>query len=284
MDLSYYPGCSLESSAREYNLSAVSVAGALGLNLIEIEDWICCGATSAHSTNQLLAHALAAKNISLAQDSGRDLTVPCASCYSRLKRSDHIMRNDPERRQEIEEIVSFKYSGRVNVMSLLETFTTKIGPEKVAQNVTRPLNGLKLVCYYGCLLVRPHEITGFDNPENPQSLDNLIKSIGAAPLKWSYKTECCGASLCMTSGEMVRKMVTRLLEMAEEAGAQAIVTACPLCQMNLEIRRETGLKKMPSFYFTELMGLAMGLSGSAGWFSKHIVDPFPLLRSLSMIY
>lgn len=280
LDLSYYPGCSLESSAREYNMSAISVARALGINLIEIEDWICCGATSAHSTSQLLAHALSAKNLALAQESGRDLAVPCASCYSRLKRSDHILRNDPEKRREIEEIVNFKFNGRVNVMSLLEALSTRVRPDEVSKRTVRPLDGLNLVCYYGCLLVRPHEITRFDKPENPQSLDELMKCVGATPLKWSYKTECCGASLCMTSGEMVKHMVTRLLEMAEEAGAQAIVTACPLCQMNLEIRREAGLKPMPSFYFTELMGLAMGLEGSAGWFAKHIVDPFPLLRSL----
>lgn len=282
MDLSYYPGCSLESSAREYNQSAISVSRILGINLVEIKDWICCGATSAHSASQLLAQALPAKNIALAQEAGLDLAVPCASCYSRLKRSDHILRYDTERRKEIEDVVNFKYSGRVNVMSLLEAFSNKIGPEVISRNVSAPLSGLKIVCYYGCLLVRPPEITCFDSPENPISLDILMKSTGAEPLMWSYKTECCGASLCMTAGDTVKKMVSRLLEMAVEAGAQAVVTACPLCQMNFEIRREPGVSTIPTFYFTELLGLALGLDESTGWFARHIVDPFPLLRSLSL--
>ncbi|MCL6479013.1 MAG: CoB--CoM heterodisulfide reductase iron-sulfur subunit B family protein [Peptococcaceae bacterium] len=282
MDLSYYPGCSLESSAKEYNQSALSVSRALGLNLVEIEDWICCGATSAHSTNQMLAHALPAKNIALAQKAGRDLVVPCASCYSRLKRTDHFFRNNPGAGREIEEIVDFKYTGQVNVMSLLEALAVKVGPDKIASQVVRPLEGLKLVCYYGCLLVRPREITCFDSPENPQSLDNLMVSIGALPLMWSYKTECCGANLSLTTGAAVKKMVTRLLEMAEEAGAQAIVTACPLCHANLEMRRENTKISVPTFYFTELIGLALNLTDSSHWFSKHIVDPFPLLRSLSL--
>lgn len=282
MDLSYYPGCSLESSAKEYNQSALSVSKALGLNLIEIEDWICCGATSAHVTNHMLANALPAKNIALAQESGRDMVVPCASCYNRLKRADHSLRHEPDLKREIEEIVDFKYTGQVKVMSLLEAFATRVGPDQIAKQVTKPLEGLKLACYYGCLLVRPREITGFDNPENPQSLDTLMTSIGARPLMWSYKTECCGGNLSLTAGNAVRKMVSRLLEMAGEAGAQAIVTACPLCQMNLEIRRENNHNSIPSFYFTELIGLALGLTDSNSWFAKHIVDPFPLLRSLSL--
>ncbi len=282
MNLSYYPGCSLESSAREYNLSALSVASALGLSLTEIEDWICCGATSAHSTNQLLAYALPAANIALAQQAGRDLVVPCASCYNRLKKTDHVLRNDPARRRQLEEVVNFTFTGRIGVMSLLEAFTVRIGAEEISRRVVRPLEGLRLACYYGCLLVRPHHVTGFDNPENPRSLDALMAGTGARPLSWSYKTECCGANLGLTVGDAVRQMVSRLLEMAEEAGAQAIVTACPLCQMNLEVRRPNNRNGIPAFYFTELIGLALGLKESGSWFARHIVDPLPLLRSLSL--
>lgn len=282
MELSYYPGCSLESSAKEYNQSALSVAGALEISLTEVEDWICCGATSAHSTNQLLAYALPAVNIALAQEAGRDLVVPCASCYSRIKKTDHLLRTEPDRRKQLEDVVSFSFTGRVGVMSLLEAFATKVGPGEIARRVVRPLEGLKLVCYYGCLLVRPPEITRFDNPENPGSLDSLMAATGARPLMWSYKTECCGANLGLTATDAVREMVSRLLEMAAEAGAEAIVTACPLCQMNLEVRRKNNHKNIPVFFFTELMGLAMGLEDSGRWFAKHMVDPFPLLRSLSL--
>lgn len=282
MDLSYYPGCSLESSAKEYNLSAMSVGKALGLNLVEIEDWICCGASSAHGSSQLLAQALPARNIAIAQKSGRDLTIPCAACFNRIKKADHILRNDQCRRKQLEDVVDFQFTGQVNILSLLELFSTRINPEEIKRQVKNPLEGMKLACYYGCLLVRPPEITHFDNPDNPQSLDNLMKSIGATPVMWSYKTECCGGNLSITAGETVKNLVTRLLNMATEAGAQAIVTACPLCQMNIEIRRDGSKTNLPAFYFTELMGLALGLTESKNWLEKHIVNPFPLLRSMSV--
>lgn len=282
MDLSYYPGCSLESTAREYNNSAVAVSKALGLNLIELEDWMCCGATSAHSTNQLLSYSLPAANIALAQKAGRDVAIPCAACYNRLKKTDYVLRNDQCKRQEIEATVDFRYSGHINVMSLLEALSTRVGPKKVKEQVKKPLEGLKLACFYGCLLVRPPEVTCFDNPENPQSMDELMRAAGADPVKWSYKTDCCGANLGLTSSQTVKKMVSRLLEMASEAGAQAIVTACPLCQTNIETRREGFKDSLPSFYFTELIGLAIGLTNYNDWLSKHLVDPQPLLRSLKL--
>jgi heterodisulfide reductase subunit B len=281
LDLSYYPGCSLESSAKEFDHSALAVGKALGINFIELEDWSCCGATSAHGTNHLLAASLPARNIAIAQKKGLDLAIPCAACYGRLKRADYILRNDQCQKEELEEIAAFKFNGQVGIMSLLETFSTRIDPQEIAKQVKKPLEGLKLACYYGCLLVRPPDITCFDNPENPQSMDKLMKTIGAEPVRWSYKTDCCGANLSLTSSQTVVKMVTRLLDMAEEAGAQAVVTACPLCQMNLESRRGDRTT-IPAFYFTELMGLAMGLKDSSNWFNKHIVDPFPLLRSLSL--
>jgi len=282
LDLSYYPGCSLESSAKEFDHSALAVGRTLGINFIELKDWSCCGATSAHGTNHLLAAALPSRNIAIAQEIGLDLAVPCAACYGRLKRADHILRNDQCQRKELEEIADFKYSGKVNVMSLLETFSTRVDPKEITQCIKKPLEGLKAACYYGCLLVRPPEVTCFDNPENPQSMDKLIKLTGAEPVRWSYKTDCCGANLSLTSSQTVVKMVTRLLDMAEEAGAQALVTACPLCQMNLESRRGSRTN-MPVFFFTELLGLAMGLNESSKWISKHIVDPLPLLRSLSLV-
>jgi len=282
LDLSYYPGCSLESTAREYNNSAVAASKALGLNLIELEDWVCCGATSAHSTNQLLSYSLPAVNLAIAQKAGRDLAVPCAACYSRLKKTDHVLRNDQCKKQELEKSADFKYSGGVKVMSLLEAYATRLGADKVKAQVKKPLEGLKVACFYGCLLVRPPEVTCFDNPENPRSMDHLMKAAGADPVKWSYRTDCCGANLSLTTSQTVQKMVDRLLDMAEEAGAQAMVTACPLCQTNLETRRGSRKDRLPSFYFTELLGIALGLTNYKDWLSKHIVDPLPLLRSLKL--
>lgn len=190
MEFSYYPGCSLEATAKEFNMSAVSVSGALGIELKEIEDWVCCGATSAHSTNKKLAITLPALNLAQAQNTGLDMAIPCASCYNRMKKTDYVMRSNEEKRKEIEEIIGFKYTGEVKVMSLLEAIVNEPGINTVAARVVKPLTGLRLACYYGCLLVRPPAITRFDRPENPVIMDDLMKALGAEPVQWSYKTDC----------------------------------------------------------------------------------------------
>lgn len=282
MKLSYFPGCSLGSTAKEYDFSARSVCQALGIELVELKDWVCCGATSAHSTNHLLSIALPSRNLALAQETGLDLAIPCSACYNRVKKADYNMRNNDEMRQKIEEIVEFKYQGQVNVYSLLEALISKIGIEAIAKNVKKPLKGLKVVCFYGCLLVRPPEVTCFDNSENPVTLDNIVKALGAESIPWSYKTDCCGANLGLTSSNVVQGMVNRLLEAAKEAGALALVTACPLCQSNLEMRRKERGTDLPAFYFTELIGLAMDLPDCRKWFNLHLINPKPLLQSLSL--
>lgn len=281
MELSYYPGCSLEATAKEFNMSAVSTCKALGIELKEVDEWVCCGATSAHSTNQKLALTLPARNLAQAQKAGLDLAIPCAACYNRMKKSDHVLRNDEARRKDIERIIDFKFTGDVKVMSLLEAIVDGLGADNIAARVTRPLGGLKLACYYGCLLVRPPTVTHFDRPENPVTMDNLMKALGAEPVQWSYKTDCCGASLSLTATTKVEKWVTRIVDMAEEAGAGALVTACPLCQSNLEMRRKNG-SKIPVFYFTELIGIALGLPDAGKWLAKHLIDPAPLLNAHSL--
>lgn len=276
MKIAYYPGCSLEATAKEFGLSSKSVCAALGLDLVELEDWSCCGATSAHNLDHLLSLALPARNIALAQKEGLDLAVPCAACFSRLRKADYALRHDEQACREIEEVVDFKYSGKIKVISLLEAVIDRAGMKNIASNVVSPLNGLKVVCYYGCLMVRPPEVSGFDRVENPVMMDRLVETLGGTPLRWSYKTECCGASMAMTNTNVVQDLVGRLVNAATEAGASAIVTACPLCQSNLEMRQTSG-SKMPSFYFTELMGLAFGLAEAKGWMTKHLVDPSRVL-------
>lgn len=277
MKIGYYPGCSLEATAKEFDLSSRSVCTALGLDLVELEDWSCCGATSAHNLDHLLSLALPARNIALAQKNGMDLAIPCSACFSRLRKADYAMRHDEQACREIEDIVEFKYDGKVKVISLLEAVVDRVGLKTIASKVISPLQGLKVVCYYGCLMVRPPEVSGFDRVENPVMMDHLVETLGGTPLLWSYKTECCGASLAMTNTRVVQELVERLVNAAREAGASAIVTACPLCQANLEMRQTSG-SKMPSFYFTELMGLAFGLGEAKGWLSKHLVDPSQALR------
>lgn len=283
MKLSYFPGCSLESTGKEYDMSTRAVCKALGIELEELKDWVCCGATSAHSTNHTLSVTLPARNIALAQERGADLTTPCSACYSMLKKADYTLRNDEKMRLKTEQITGFKFNASVNVLSLPEAVITAVGVKSIAKNVKKPLKGLNVVCYYGCLLVRPPEVTQFDHRENPESLDNIVNSLGARTIPWSYKTDCCGASLSITTPGVVEKMVARLLSAAREAGADAIVTACPLCQSNLEMRRKKEETDLPAFYFTELIGLAMELPNTEQWFKLHLVDPRPLLNSLSLL-
>ncbi|MCL6447087.1 MAG: CoB--CoM heterodisulfide reductase iron-sulfur subunit B family protein [Armatimonadetes bacterium] len=278
----YYPGCSLEATAREYDHSARSVCRNLEIELAESKDWCCCGATSAHSLNHLLSIALPARNIALAQEAGADIVAPCSACFNHLKRADKTLRENEKVRREVEEIVEFKYTGAINIYSLLEALVNIYGLEQIAARVKKPLNGLKVACYYGCMLVRPPEITNFDRPENPVTMDQLMSRLGAEPKLWSYKTECCGAHQGIVNEKFTTRLVNTLLEMAVEAGAQALVTSCPLCQANIEMRRNRTCT-LPSFYFTELMEIALGVPVQKIWFKKHLINPLPLLESLSLV-
>lgn len=282
MKFFYYPGCSLEATAKEYDHSARAVCKSLGIELYESSDWCCCGATSAHSVNHLLSIALPARNIALAQEAGCDIVAPCSACFNRLKRADKLLRENEEMRSKIESIVEFKYTGSVKVYSLLEALTKVYGTKEIIQRVKKPLNGLKVVCYYGCMLVRPHDVTNFDRPENPMVMDELMAGLGADVKTWSYKTECCGAHQGIVNSKFTSRLINNLLEMAIEAGAQALVTSCPLCQSNIEMRRNPEFN-IPSFYFTELMEIALGIPIKKMWFKKHLVNPLPLLQSLSLV-
>ncbi|MDA8097335.1 MAG: heterodisulfide reductase subunit B [Desulforudis sp.] len=271
--LSYYPGCSLKATGLEYDLSARAVCRELDVELTEVEDWNCCGATSAHSLNSFLGLSLPARNLAQVQKGGLDVVAPCAACYNRLRHAEYHLRRHGRMGTLLEKSLGFVFEDRVTVLTLPDLFVRRVGLETVLHRVTNKLNGLRLACFYGCLLVRPPRITGaIGQARDPDLLDRLVASLGAEPVQWSYKTECCGASQALTHPEVARAMVSRLLEAAREAGAEAVVTACPLCQSNLEMHgsTETGL---PSFYFTELMGLAFNLPEAQRWFKMHLVDP-----------
>jgi heterodisulfide reductase subunit B len=275
MQVSYYPGCSLHGTASEYEASTQAVSGLLGVELLELSDWNCCGASSAHSTNESLAHDLAARNLAIAEREGKDVVVPCAACYSRLKAAEN--QNQKERKGEIE------------ILSLLEFLTSRDRMEKIKQLKKRSLAGLKVVCYYGCLLVRPPRVTRVANCENPQEMDRLMAALGAEAIPWSYKTDCCGASLVLTRTDIVRRLTQKILDGAKRAGAEAVVVACPLCQANLdtrqeEISRESGKEyALPILYFTELIGLALGHGDTGKWWKKHFVDPRNLFAAKGLI-
>jgi heterodisulfide reductase subunit B len=283
MSYVFYPGCSLEGTAKDFHASTVAVAKALGIEMPELEGWICCGSTAAHQTDPLLALALPARNLAAAR--GRTVAVCCAACYSRLKAANHEISKDPEVRRRVADVIGADYDGLTPVRHFLEILARDVGAKKIAQRITRPLAGLKVVSYYGCLLSRPPEVTGFDDAENPTLMDQIVTAAGAEALDWPHKTECCGASYSITDVSIVMSLTREILSMARAAGADCIVTACPLCQINLDMRQKDIEKKfgetygLPVFYFTQLLGLAMGLKPKELGLASLIVDPMPLLSA-----
>jgi len=279
MEVSYYPGCSLEGVAREYGESVAAVSRILGIDLKELDDWTCCGAASAHATNDTLALALPARNLETADKMGLDLVVPCAACYSRLKHADKALRSGAQI-----EGVADGYKGDFSIKHFVDFIWEKIGEKAILEKVKKPLKGLKAVCYYGCLITRPPKITDAADTDNPEAMDNILQVLGAEVKNWSYKTDCCGAEHVLTMPEVAWRMIGKLFDMAEEAGAEAIAVACPMCQSNLdthqrEISAQAGKNyNVPVIYFTELMGLAFGAPEANKWFARHFVDPRPLLR------
>ena len=288
MKYAYFPGCSLHSTAKEYDLSTRAVARALGIELIDIPDWICCGATPAHITMHLLSLSLPVKNLLLAKKMGSyEVVTCCAACFNRLKTANKFMESNPEHRKKVEEIVGEQYKGEVKVRHFLDVLVNIFGLKNLAERITNSpmkLSNLKVACYYGCLLTRPSEITQLDDLEEPHLMDDLMKTLDIEALNWPYKTECCGASFSLTKTDIVLKLSGDILQMACDEGAQAIVVACPLCQSNLDLRQRAINKKfkkdfnIPILYFTQLVGLSLGIEPKALGLNKHIVSPWPLLK------
>ena len=283
MSYVFFPGCSLDGTAKDFHRSTLAVAARLGLDLPELQDWTCCGSTAAHGSDALLADALPAKNLSAA--AGKTVAVACAACYGRLKTANHHIASDQAVRARVAEVVGGDYDGRTPVMHLLEILSRDIGRARMAAAIRRPLAGLKVACYYGCLLTRPPEITRFDDAENPTLMDQLMELAGATPIDWPHKTECCGASASITDASIVLELSNQILSMAKAAGADCIVTACPLCQLNLDMRQKDVEARfghrygLPVFYFTQLLGLAMGCSASEVSLGSLVVPPGALLES-----
>lgn len=279
MELSYFPGCSLHSSAREYDASTRAVCQALGIELRELEDWNCCGSTSAHSVNAELARLLPMRNLEIAEKAGLDLMVPCAACYGRSKFAEAALQEAAGQGED-----TF-YTGRVRISHLLEVLVEEEVLEKLREKVKKPLAGLQAVCYYGCLISRPPRVTGAVDYESPESMDRLVELAGATALPWSYKTDCCGASLTLTRADVVVRLVDRLLRMAQEAGAECIAVACSMCHANLDARQKEAAAQfgrdyeLPVFYISELLGLALGLPQASKWWKRHLTDPLRLLQT-----
>lgn len=276
MRFSYYPGCSAHSTAREYDSSTRAVCRTLSIELDELADWNCCGSSSASHTHRELSTALSLRNLILADDHDGDLATICAFCFNRLKNVQTHVAQEPDLRREVEQIAGASYRGKAKVRHLLDILVNDVGPEAVAAQVKQPLTSVKAAVYYGCLLVRPRDAGSFDDAEHPVVMDRLLQTLGVECREWSGKTDCCGASLSITRPDVVTRLVNKLFQRAEEAGAQCIVTACPLCFNNLETRaRGRGL---PVFYFTELMAVAFGAPDVKRWFGKHLIKVDNVIR------
>ncbi len=282
--LGYYPGCSLHSTSAEYDLSVRAVFKHLGVNLYEPEGWICCGTSPAHSTDHVLAAALPMQNMAIFEKAGLDkVMMPCSACYSRFKAAVYDFQRNEELAKAVEEKTGYEYKGGIQVLHLLEALED-VGLDKIAGKVTRPLEGLKVVSYYGCLITRPPKIVQAPHYEYPVIMDRLVEVTGAKSLDWSYKTYCCGGSVTLSKTEAVLGMIRRIIEDAHNVGAQAIVVACPLCQINLDTRQNLlGLDyQMPVIYITQLLGLAFGLKPEELGFQKHFIDVTPVLKMVTV--
>jgi heterodisulfide reductase subunit B len=281
-EVSYYPGCSLHGTAKEYDESIRAVSTLLDIQLHELEDWTCCGASSAHCTDEELAIDLAARNLAIAEKDHRPLLVPCVACYSRFKTAEIEVKEHGKK-------MHFPYEGNFPIQYSLDFFCEEAILEEIKKKRMKPLSGLKVVCYYGCLTVRPPKMTGIKDYENPRHMDRLMEILGAESIPWSYKTDCCGASLVMTRTDIVRNLSARLLSMAREAEADCLVTGCPMCHANLDTRQgeleKEGWKDggLPILYFTELVGLALGHKDAKKWLSRHITDPIKVLSGKGLM-
>ncbi|MBP7736215.1 MAG: CoB--CoM heterodisulfide reductase iron-sulfur subunit B family protein [Spirochaetes bacterium] len=273
--IAYYPGCSLLGSSREYDESLRAIAGPMGFDLVQVPDWNCCGASSAHTLNHELSLALPARILALAETLGvEEMLVPCAACYSRLVTAHHDLAESTEMRERIVEIIGMPYKGTVRPLNILEFLDQHSDAFK--DKIKAPFDK-DLACYYGCLLVRPPKITKFDRPEDPRTMDNLVELIGAKALDWDFKVECCGASHSISKTDLVGKLSAKIIGNAVKKGAQAIVVACPMCQSNLDMRRSFINKAagqnytIPIIFITQAIGLAMGLGEKELGLHRHIV-------------
>ena len=268
MKFGYYPGCALHGSSSDYEASVRACLTKLDVQLDELDDWLCCGATAAHSINRKLATALPARNLGIAEKMQlTQLFAPCPMCSMELKKASDALRADENLRKEMAEIVETPVSGQVDVLNLIQVFQS-VGYDQIASRATAQLTEFKPACYYGCLLTRPPKTLQFDDPEDPVSMDELLKKLGAQPVEWNCKTVCCGGGLTLCDEKGVAAMTYRILQNAIDSGANCVVVACPMCEVNLDMRQAEAKKlgltaELPIFYLTDLVGFALGLDAKA---------------------
>jgi heterodisulfide reductase subunit B len=286
----YFPGCSLEKIAISYHLSTLETTKKLGVKLIELEDWNCCGATAYFHVDELLAYTLSARNLAMAEKAGTEVVAPCSACYKNMYFTNVHLHEDPDLADHINEALqedNLNYSGKVEVKHLLDVIAKDIGPEAVKSKVVYPLSGLKVASYYGCQILRPKK--DHEDVEQPMYFEELMAATGATPVDFPMKMTCCGGSLLITSRPAAYSMIRNLLYDAQRIEADVIATACPLCQVNLEcyqqqINQEFGTNfKIPVVYFTQLIGLAMGIPPKKIGFGKEFLTPKKAIDAIKNI-
>ena len=285
MNYAYYPGCSLHSNAREYDESTRAVCAALGVELQEIEDWNCCGTVVLPTTSYLFSLVAPARNLALAEERKDSVAVACNSCFVSLRRAQNVYQTNPEWRVKMQEAlgaIGKEFHGRAEIKHILDIVVNDIGLERIKQRTVHSLGGLRLVPYYGCQIARPRN--DFAHPEQPTEMDRLLKALGANVLRYDHKTKCCGGSHMTTQPDVTLELNEELLAEAVERGAEAIVVSCPLCQFNLDAYQERINKKfgtayrMPIVYFTQLLGIALGLDPKTLGLKRNLVPVKGLLQ------
>jgi heterodisulfide reductase subunit B len=287
MEYTYYPGCSLEVSNKAYDISARNVAKALGADLVELEDWNCCGATNYMSVRELRSFAISARNLALAEKkNNKDLVTVCSACYTTLNKTHKYMKEDAKLRGQVNDALSavdLKYDCNVNVRHLLDVFVNDVGIENIVSKMKVPLKGLNVIPYYGCQLTRPNAT--FDDAEFPMTMDVLFKALGANVVDYPLKTKCCGGMLMTTADKVALKLVRSLLDCAVKKGGDVIITPCPLCHFNLDAYQDNVNKMfgtnfaVPILFFTQLVGVALGLSGQELALGQEIVPAEKVLSA-----
>lgn len=293
MKYGYYPGCSMEKNARAYHTSTMAIAKPLGIELIEVDDWNCCGATEYIAINKIPAYALVSRNLALAadQNDSENLVAPCSACYLNLKKVDHYLQENTELREKVDlalEAGGLSYKpGTINVQHLLETLSVDIGLDAIKAQVKKPLHSLRVAPYYGCLVPRPATMGSFDDPEHPTSMDKILEVLGATVIDYPLKAQCCGGHMTQISEDTALELIRRLLKNAQDSEADIIATLCPMCQLNLDAYQDAvnshfGTKyKIPIVYFTQLMGLAFDIPENELGFGKEIVSAKPALAKIT---
>ncbi|HBT76850.1 MAG TPA: heterodisulfide reductase subunit B [Planctomycetaceae bacterium] len=278
MDFGYYPGCALHGSSYDYETSVRACMAKLGIELRELDDWLCCGATAAHNMNKKLAKAFPARNLAIAERDGLpNIFAPCPMCSMELIKVGNELRKSSSLQAEMSEIVEDNVTGQTEIINLIQVFQ-QIGTEKLLEKAVNKLEKYKPACYYGCLLTRPPEDLRFDDCEQPTSMENLLRDLGANPVDdWNFKTECCGAGLTLAGSDIVTGLSHKILDNAKRHGANCMVVACPMCHVNLDMKQGAIEKRfgekigLPVYYLSDLVGIALGISEKELCIDKHFV-------------